>query len=46
MTSNDTVIATKTFLVKIKVGMDFEDEDLLWAIGTKGGDNIDMEDMS
>jgi hypothetical protein len=32
-------------LIKIKVGGDFKDEDLLWAISHQGGDNVDLEDM-
>ena len=43
--TEDRMFTTKTYLVKIKVGMDFKDEDLLMAIGHKGGDNIDIEDM-
>ena len=39
------VFNTKLYLVKIKVGNDFNDEDLLWAIGHQGVDNIDMEDF-
>ena len=45
MTADDTVFNTKVYLVKIKVGNDYNDEDLLWAIGHQGVDNIDMEDF-
>ena len=45
MIDEETVFTTKIYLVKIKVGHDFKNEDLLWAIGHKGGDNIDFEDF-
>ena len=45
MIDEETVYTTKIYLVKIKVGHDFKDEDLLWAIGHKGGDNVDFEDF-
>ena len=45
MTDDETVFTSKIYLVKIKVGHDFKDEDLLWAIGYRGGDNIDFEDF-
>ena len=45
MIADDMVFNTKLYLVKIKVGNDFNDEDLLWAIGHQGVDNIDMEDF-
>ena len=45
MTADDMVFNSKVYLVKIKVGNDYNDEDLLWAIGHQGVDNIDMEDF-
>ena len=45
MTDDETVFTSKIYLVKIKVGHDFNDEDLLWAIGYRGGDNVDFEDF-
>ena len=45
MTADDTVFTSRIYLVKIKVGNDFNDEDLLWAVCHQGGDNVDLEDF-
>ena len=45
MTGEDTIFNTRIYLIKIKVGGEFKDEDLLWAISHQGGDNVDLEDL-
>ena len=45
MITDETVFNSKLYLVKIKVGADYKDEDLIWAIGHQGAHNIDMEDF-
>ena len=46
MMRDEVIFTSKIYLVKIKLGTDFKDEDILWAIGHQGSDNIDLEDLN